>query len=147
MEEGLHEDDTATSEDGYNIATILARELQSLIRFQEGDKDAALELLAAAAADENARPLYYGPPHIPKPCSELLGEMLLTMERPAEAIPHFQLALERNTSRTLSLLGLARAQDALGDPAAQQTWLLIKANRHDDATALRQSHYVWLGGD
>jgi hypothetical protein len=50
----------------------------------------------------------YGPPYVSKPSNELMGEMLLSLDRPGEAIAHFETALERNTGRTLSLLGLAR---------------------------------------
>jgi tetratricopeptide (TPR) repeat protein len=142
--EGLHEEDNATSEDGYNIATIFARELEALIYFSAGDQETALQLLAAAADDENARPLEYGPPYISKPCSELLGEMLLTLGRPGEAIGHFETALQRNTARTLSLLGLARAQEAVGDPDAQQTWAHLESIWKGEMAALRQTRYSWL---
>lgn len=142
--EGLHEDDNATSEDGYNIATIFARELQALIYFREGDTETALQLLAAAADDENARPMEYGPPYVSKPSNELMGEMLLMLDRPGEAIAHFETALERNTGRTLSLLGLARAQEATGDPAAQETWGILEESWKADMEKLRQTDYVWL---
>ena len=142
--EGLHEDDNATSEDGYKIATIFARELQALLEFKNGNSGAALELLAEAAAVENGRPMEYGPPYISKPCSELMGEMLLTLNRPAEAIAHFEKALERNTGRTLSLLGLARAQEAAGDAAAKETWQVLENSWKADMAKLRQTDYVWL---
>ena len=142
--EGLHEDDSATSEGGYNIATIIARELQALIFFREGDAETALQLLADAAKDENARPMEYGPPYVSKPSSELMGEMLLTLGRPGEAIAHFETALKRNTGRTLSLLGLARAQEATGDPAAQETWGILEGSWKADMEKLRQTDYVWL---
>jgi tetratricopeptide (TPR) repeat protein len=142
--EGLHEDDAATSEDGYNIATIFARELQALIYFREGDTETALQLMADAAEDENARPMEYGPPYVSKPSNELMGEMLLTLGRHDEAIAHFETALERNTGRTLSLLGLARAQEAAGDPAAQETWRILEGSWRADMERLRQTDYVWL---
>jgi tetratricopeptide (TPR) repeat protein len=142
--EGLHEDDYATSADGYNIATIFARELQALIYFKEGDAETALQLLADAAEDENSRPMEYGPPYISKPSSELIGEMLLTLGRPDEAMAHFETALERNTGRTLSLLGLARAQEATGHPKASETWRTLENNWKADMADLRQTEYVWL---
>lgn len=144
VEEGLHEDDSATSEDGYRIATIIARELESLLHFHAGDTQLALEVLATAVADESARPLTYGPPDIPKPSSELMGEMLLVLGRPAQAVTHFEKSLERNTSRTLSLLGLLRAQEAIGAAAATETWQRIDTNWHGDAAALRAIRYSWL---
>lgn len=142
--EGLHEDDNATSQDGYDVATIFARELQALLQFKIGDSNAALELLAEAAAAENARPMEYGPPYVSKPCSELLGEMLLMLGRPGDAIPHFKQALERNTGRTLSLLGLARAQEAVGDPAAEESWQHLGTVWTADMSELQRTNYSWL---
>ena len=94
--------------------------------------------------DENARPMEYGPPYVSKPSSELMGEMLLTLDRPGEAIAHFETALERSTGRTLSLLGVARAQEAAGDPAAQETWGILEGSWKADMEKLRQTDYVWL---
>jgi tetratricopeptide (TPR) repeat protein len=144
VEEGLHEDDSATSEDGFKIATIIARELESLLLFHEGDTDRSLDVLASAVADENTRPLTYGPPHVPKPSSELMGEMLLALERPAEAIPQFEQSLARNTNKTMSLLGLARAQEQIGDSAAAETWKKAEANWRGDVAVLRAKSYFWL---
>ena len=144
VEEGLHEDPLATSADAFLVATIFARELRALIQYNEGNTAAALQLLAEAAAAENSRALEYGPPYISKPCGELMGEMLLTLDRPGEAIPYFEQALQRNTGRTLSLLGLARAQEAIGDPAAIETLALLDANWEADLDALLATNYVWL---
>jgi predicted Zn-dependent protease len=103
-------------------------------------------LLRTAAADENGRALVYGPPHIPKPPNELLGEMLLAQGRPQEAITVFELSLLRNTNRSLALLGLARAQEAAGNlKAAAETQALLASNWKGDLQAFRQSTYPWLG--
>jgi tetratricopeptide (TPR) repeat protein len=139
VEEGLHEDSLATSADGYLIATIMNRELEALLLYREGKPDSAIQLLQAAAADENGRPLVYGPPHIPKPSSELLGEMLVAQGRPHEAISEFQHSLSRNTRRSLSLIGLARAQEAAGQAqAAAETRALLAAQWKGDPQAIMQ---------
>ncbi len=144
VEEGLHEDDNATSEDDYLLATIIARQIEALLLFRDGNTDKALQLMASAVEDEMSRPLYYGPPHVPKPSAELLGEMLLTLDRPEEAAVQFQYALERNTSKSQSLLGLARAQEAAGDIAAAQTWQKLEANWRGDIDQIRDLEYSWL---
>jgi tetratricopeptide (TPR) repeat protein len=146
VEEGLHEDELATSQDGYLVSTIMARELEALLMYRDGETAAAIELLRAAAADENGRALAYGPPHIPKPSSELLGEMLLAQGHPQQAITEFDLSLSRNTNRSLSLLGLARAQEAAGElKAAAETKALLASNWKGDLQAFGQSAYPWLG--
>jgi tetratricopeptide (TPR) repeat protein len=144
--EGLHEDESATSETGYLIATIVMEELESLLMYRRGDTEAAIGKLQAAAGMENARPLEYGPPYIAKPCSELLGEMLLAQNRPLEAIVEFENSLLRNTNRSLSLLGLARAQEAAGQiKEAADTRALLASLWKGDLTAFLSSGYPWLG--
>lgn len=145
VEEGLHESDTASSEDDYLLATIMAREIDALLLFRAGKTDAALNMMQSATEDEQGRAPYYGPPHVPKPPGELLGEMYLTLEQPKEAAAWFAAALNRNTSRSISLLGLARAQEAAGNPKASQTWLMLDANWQGDSGGIRDLQYSWLG--
>ncbi|GIV58069.1 MAG: hypothetical protein KatS3mg042_0982 [Rhodothermaceae bacterium] len=97
-------------------AAVMEMELEALIRHAEGQVEEALTLLAEAAAREEALPYEYGPPDIVKPAHELYGELLLAAGRPAEARARFEAALARAPRRALSLLGLARAAAAAGDP-------------------------------
>ncbi len=145
VEQGLHEDDNATSEDDYLLATIMSRSLKSLLLFQDGETEAAVSLLKSAVEDENARPPYYGPPHVPKPSGELLGEMLLVLDRPGEAIVEFETALLQHTGRTRTLLGLARAAEAAGDDLlSANARHQIETNWEGGLDALMQSGYPWL---
>ena len=144
IEQGLHEADGATSADDFLLMSIISRELDALLSFHSGDHDRALDLIGQAVADETSRPLYYGPPHVPKPANELMGEMLLALDRPAEAVAMFEQSLTRHTARTLSLLGLARAQNATGDPTASETWRTLETQWRGDPAALRALPYPWL---
>jgi tetratricopeptide (TPR) repeat protein len=146
VEEGLHEDDSANSADDYLLATIVAREVEALLMYRDGRRDAAIELMRGAAHDENTRPMVYGPPHVPKPPSELLGEMLLAQGRAGEAVIEFERSLDRNTGRSLSLLGLARAQTAAGDlEAAAESRSLLASNWKGGLDDLMAIKYAWLG--
>jgi len=147
VEEGLHENDVATSKDDYLLATIIAHQLEALLLFRDGNTNQALQIMAGAVDDENSRPLYYGPPHVPKPSSELLGEMLLTLGRPAEAVAQFEDSLKRHTGKSQSLLGLARAQDAVGDITAARSWQELESNWRGDIGTIRDLRYSWLIGD
>jgi tetratricopeptide (TPR) repeat protein len=145
VEQGLHEDDNATSQDNYLLATIMSRSLESLLLFQGGDTQAAVSLLKTAVEDENARPSYYGPPHVPKPSGELLGEMLLLLNRPNEAVVEFEASLKQHTGRTRSLLGLARSAKAAGDDAlSAKAMHQVETNWKGDLDTLMQSAYPWL---
>jgi hypothetical protein len=81
--------------------------------------DAAVELVEAMAPPRgSANPV--------KPVYELYGELLLKLDRPAEAVEHFEIALVRMPRRPRALLGLARARAAIGDEAgAAQAYLTL----------------------
>lgn len=144
VDEGLYEDDAATSADAYLMTRIIDRETEALLAFHAGETDRALEVLGSAVQDEIGRAPYYGPPQIPKPADELMGEMLLALGRPAEAAALFEQVLDRHTNRTMALLGLARAQEATGDVDAAETVKRIDAQWRGDRKAPRTAPYSWL---
>ncbi len=144
VEEGLHESDTGESEEDYLLASVIARQIDALLKFRRGETEEALVLMMSASEAESSQPMYYGPPHVPKPSNELTGEMLLSLGRPEEAITYFTESLNRSTARTQSLLGLARAQTAVGDPQAAATWQLLETNWRGDISAIRDLEYSWL---
>jgi tetratricopeptide (TPR) repeat protein len=97
---------------------IMTQQLTALVRCLRGDETEALAILTKAAEAEDVMPYEFGPPVPVKPSRELLGEMLLTMDKPAEAQKAFAAALRRAPGRALSLDGLARAAEKNGDAAA-----------------------------
>lgn len=94
---------------------IMERELAALIALEGGRRDEAVAILQAAASAEAQLPPPLGLPAPLKPAPELLGEVLLEVGRPREAIEPFEQALRRNANRSSSVLGLARAAAAQGD--------------------------------
>ena len=113
---------------------VMDLQLQSLIAFATGGKKKALQLIQQASAAEDKMSLSYGPPSPVKPTHEQFGELLLELDRPAEARAEFERALERAPRRALSLLGLARAAAESGDAAASKN-------------AYRELHDVWSQAD
>jgi tetratricopeptide (TPR) repeat protein len=120
IEEGKSVYDGANDESELVVARIMEQELEALILFAKGRTAEAVVLLAEATTAEEARPLEYGPPSVVKPSHELLGEMLLALDRPAEAQVQFTKALERAPRRTLSIVGLATAAERAGDLVAAE---------------------------
>ncbi len=94
---------------------ILEWQLRAVILAAEGKNEEALELVRRAVEAEASMPFEFGPPFIDKPSQELLGEMLLSLKRPAEARQAFEASLARAPERTASLAGLLRAARAQGD--------------------------------
>jgi tetratricopeptide (TPR) repeat protein len=102
--------------------SILQRHISALLEARAGRSDAALELLTGAVAAEEARPFSSGPAEPIKPSAELLGEVLLDLNRPADARAAFETALRRVPGRRLSLSGIERAKAQVGrSPSALWT--------------------------
>lgn len=102
------------------VPQVMAQQLEALLLFSEGRREEALVLARQAAVVEAGLPFEFGPPVPVKPVNEQVGEMLMDLRRPKEAIEAFELSLKRNPRRALSLLGLARAATAAKDTATAQ---------------------------
>ncbi|MGQ0646571.1 MAG: tetratricopeptide repeat protein [Gemmatimonadaceae bacterium] len=123
----------APAGDGYvpgrASAEIMGQMLDALTLASTGQMDAAISVTRDAATREASLPFEFGPPETIKPPYELLGELLLTAERAADARAAFEQALSRTPNRSRSVLGLARAYAALGNmPAGAQHYARFLAN-------------------
>lgn len=103
------------------VIAIMEREVAALIHLAAGRHEQAIATLRSAADAEQQLPPPLGLPKPVKPAPELLGEVLLELGRPQEAMEPFRQALRRNRNRTLSVLGLARAAKAQGDTDTART--------------------------
>jgi hypothetical protein len=107
---------------GRQRSEIAVLQIDALERLRAGKADQGIKILRRAALSEDAMALEFGPPAIEKPTSELLGDELLALGHNAEAEQAYRAALARAPGRTLSLQGLLRVQQALGQSeAARQT--------------------------
>ncbi len=133
---------SAEGTSGQDAAAVMEHELQALLFYEEGKTEKALQLMQEATVVEDAMRFDFGPPSPVKPSHELLGEMLLALDRAAEAQEQFRLALDRTPRRALALLGLARAAAKAGDPTtarhAYDTLRQIWHRADDDLTALQE---------
>ena len=93
-------------------------EVAAAIRAAEGKADEAIALMdEAIEMVETLRPPN-GAASPVKPPYELYGEVLLELNRPAEALEKFEMSLLRMPNRMRSLLGAGRAAVATGDREA-----------------------------
>lgn len=121
------------------LPKILATQLRARILWARKKPEAAIALLQHSGSLEDTLPAEFGPPDVVKPTHELLGEYLLAVKRPAEAQREFQHALELAPGRSASLLGLARASQAIGDGDEVARALdRLETNWHDADTTLAE---------
>jgi tetratricopeptide (TPR) repeat protein len=98
------------------VAAIMAQQLEAVLIFAEGRRDEALVLARQAAVVEEGLSFEFGPPLPVKPPHELVGDLLMDVRRPGEAVAAYEAALRRTPGRALSLLGLYRAATASRQP-------------------------------
>ncbi|MBA3405382.1 MAG: hypothetical protein H0U13_11975 [Gemmatimonadaceae bacterium] len=114
--------------------TIARAHIAALVARARGQGSLYLESLRAAA-EADAQIVHFGPPNM-VPAHELLGNALLEAKLLPDAISAFEKSLQLMPNRSASLLGLARAQRAVGDEAsARKSYARLVANwRAADAT-------------
>jgi uncharacterized protein HemY len=83
----------------------------------EGKKEDALKLMRNAAEIEDKNEKHIVTPGRILPARELLGQMLLELNRPAEALKEFELSQMREPNRYHGFAGAAEAAAQSGDAA------------------------------
>ena len=114
----------------------------SWLALAEGRKQEALELARSAAALDEKVGKHPVTPGSVLPPRELLGDMLLELGRPAEALPEYEKALRSAPNRLNSLYGAARAAELSGDKAAARKFygqLLANCNSSASRKEVRQA--------
>jgi hypothetical protein len=81
----------------------------------EGKREEALRQMRSAADHEDATEKHNVTPGVVLPARELLGEMLLELKQPAQALPEFEATLRTAPNRFNALSGAARAAKLSGD--------------------------------
>jgi hypothetical protein len=138
---GVHTGDTATARkatdslSAIHAKLLAAREaywaeqvaIQHLaaaawLELRAGRSDSALRRMREAAAREDATEKAAVTPGPLAPARELLGDMLMTLNRPADALAEYKAGLLREPNRYRMLHGAVRAADAAGDGAARAAY-------------------------
>jgi tetratricopeptide (TPR) repeat protein len=109
----------------------------------EGKDEAALSQMRSAAALEAAtekRPVTPGPI---TPARELLGDMLIELNQPQQALQEFAASLQDSPNRFNGLFGAARAAEQLGDKKTAGDYyaklVALTAKADSDRPEIRQS--------
>ena len=105
------------------------------IAYTQGRRDEALQMLRAAADHEDSTEMDPVTPGHAIPARQLLGELLLEIHEPAQALKAFEAALKREPGRFWTLVGAAQAADGAGDSAKTKTYYsqLVAQTEHADS--------------
>jgi Tfp pilus assembly protein PilF len=100
----------------------------------EGRKDLALTMMKSAAEMEDGTEKKAITPGPLAPARELLGEMLLEINQPTQALEQFEATLKKEPNRFRALYGAARAAQVSGNREASRKYFaeLLKICEHAD---------------
>ena len=112
-----------TKDHGFSVDILHLALLQAeaWVSFTEGKHDEALKTLGEAELFEKDNPMYYAD-ILPRPSSEVLGDMLSEMVRPAEALAAYQAALNVAPNLLDSLLGAMKAAARSGNTQLEKKY-------------------------
>jgi len=112
------------AKDGYwaGQAEIQRLELVAWSTLAEGHKDLALATMKSAAEMEDGTDKKAITPGPLAPARELLGEMLLEVNQPAQALQQFEATLKKEPNRFRALYGAARAAELSGNREASRKY-------------------------
>jgi len=121
---GALRDTLAASKVGYWAEQVdIQRQVASAwVARAEGRTEEALALLRAAADREDATEKHPVTPGPIAPARELLAEMLLEANEPAQALREFEASMRVEPNRFRGLYGAARAADLSGDRTKARTY-------------------------
>jgi hypothetical protein len=109
-------------------------EVEAWAALAEGKKEESLQRMRSAAELEDATEKSAVTPGPLAPARELLGELLLEMKEPAQALEQFEATAAKEPGRFRALYGAARAAQFSGNPEASQRHFgeLLKVCGHAD---------------
>jgi len=130
----------------FQIKTVTA-----WIALAEKRHEEAVRLMRAAADAEDASDKHPVTPGNVAPSRELLGEMLLTLNSPAQAFTEFERSLTRDPNRFRAIYGAARAAEASGNRSAARDYygklLKLAVNRDTDRPELAEARAFLKSND
>jgi tetratricopeptide (TPR) repeat protein len=126
----------ASSGDSYlvNFTTVQEDELRGWQAYTHGQDDAAVAAMRRAAAQQDK----LGQGEVDIPADEMLGDLLMLLHRPTDALAAYTVSLQLSPNRLNTLLAAGEAEEALGDmTAAKHFYAIAAANTHNAATSQR----------
>ena len=141
-------DAMAKRKDAYWTGQVEAQRLsaEAWIALAKGQRDHALALMRQSADLQDKGEKSPVTPGYLGPSRELLGEMLLELKRPAEALKEFETATAHDLNRLRGFQGAARAAAASGNAAAARKYYgqLVALTAKADGRPEIQEAKAWL---
>ena len=112
--------------------------------FAQNEMEKSLVMMKSAADLEDATEKNPVTPGQLLPAREMLGDLLLEMNKPKEAFKQYELTLEKNPNRLNALYGAGRSAELIGDKEKSVFYFttLLKNNKSTEPNNKRIAHAV-----
>jgi len=141
-------DALAARKDAYWTGQVEVQRLsaQAWVELAQGKPEAALALMRQAADMQDASEKATVTPGYVGPARELLGEMLLELNQPAQALKEFEVSARHDPNRFRGIYGMALAAAQSGDAAKARAYYakLFELAGKGDARPEMQQAKTWL---
>lgn len=130
--------------DSAEDAQIRRNEIVAWQAFVEGQPEAALAAMTKAADQQDKM----GQGEVDIPAREMLGDLLLSLSRPEQALTEYQVALKLSPNRLNGLLSAGAAAEAVGNTALARSYYEQVARNTENGThtsRLAVAHAVQFG--
>ena len=107
--------DTVTFKYWINQVEIQKRVVKAWLLYAQNEKEKSLEEMNSAAKLEDATEKSPVTPGALLPVREMLGDMLLELNRPKDALHQYELCLQKSPNRFNSLYGAGKSAELIGD--------------------------------
>ncbi len=97
------------------IITLQAKEAEAFAAHAAGNEEAVIQKMIEASTIEDSIFALSQPSYPALPAREIFGNLLMKMNRPAEAIKQYEMTLLRTPKRPKSIFGIAHASELIGD--------------------------------
>jgi len=120
---------------------------QAWINLAKGNKEEALATMKLAAKMESETSKHPVTPSEVLPADELLGDMLLTLNKPKEALDAYEVNLKGHPNRLNGIYGAAKAAEKLGNPEKAKFYFeqlieLTKNSNSDRPELIKAKSYI-----
>jgi tetratricopeptide (TPR) repeat protein len=116
--------------------------VKSWLLFAQNEKEKSLETMILAAKLEDATEKNPVTPGTLLPAREMLGDLLLEMNRPKDALEQYELSLKNTPNRLNALYGAGKSAELLGDLEKAKFYFtaVLKNNKSSETNSERLAH-------
>lgn len=118
--------------------------VKAWLLFAQNEKEKSLEIMILAAKLEDATEKNPVTPGTLLPAREMLGDLYLEMNRPADALKQYELSLKNSPNRLNTLYGAGKSAELLGDVEKAKFYFQVvqKNNKSSEPNGKRLAHFL-----